>query len=45
MSDDGWGTFRKPTWFNQSIMLRELRFVPPVPIFSPRKIAVSFFGD
>ena len=36
MSDDGWDTFRKPTWFNQFTTLRESRFVPPVPEFQPK---------
>jgi hypothetical protein len=45
MSDDGWDTFRKPTWFNQFATLRESRFVPPVPIFSPRLRTGSSFGD
>ena len=36
MSDDGWDTFRKPTWFNQFTTLRESRFAPPATSFGPR---------
>jgi hypothetical protein len=45
VSDDGWDTFRKPTWFNQFTTLRESRFVPPVPIFSPRLRTGFSLGD